>query len=202
MMRGFNLIGSAILLIHSCALGPFALAQEQEKPRAGEHLAGPRPHGSFLHEGHKRGRKGGHEMRRRGPFQGGLGLHRRGGARWLRWLHSPRIQRELGLTEEQQQKLKEIGFQAAKAAIQQRADLQVERLELMRLMHAENPDRMAIEGRLEKIGQARTQLSRVGVNALLDGHDVLTAEQRSKIKTRLLQRGRRRHSAGPPSPPQ
>lgn len=103
-------------------------------------------------------------------------------------LRSPQFQKELGLTEEQQQKLKDIGFNTAKAGIQQSAELRVRRLELARLMEAENPDRAAIDKKLQEISQAQAALSRSRINALLDGRAVLTAEQRAKVKELLQKR--------------
>lgn len=103
-------------------------------------------------------------------------------------LRSPQFQKELGLTEEQQQKLKDIGFNTAKAGIQQSAELRVRRLELARLMEAENPDRAAIDKKLQEISQAQAAMSRSRINALLDGRAVLTAEQRAKVKELLQKR--------------
>lgn len=190
-----------ILLIYFCALSPLALAQEAERSDHRRHFAGPRAHGFSSHEEFRARRGRGHAMRGPGDFQRRRGGPGRGGAQLLRLLQSPRIQRELGLTEEQQEKLQEIGFTATKVSIQQQADLRVERLELGRLMHAESPDRAAIENKLDRIGQAQMGLARVMVNAFLDGHSVLTAEQRGKIKGLLRHRGRHRRSGEPPSPP-
>jgi len=97
-------------------------------------------------------------------------------------LRRPEIQKELGITEEQRKKLEEIGFNSSKTGIQQRATLQVLRLELGRLMQADTPDRAAIDKKIQEISQAQSAQMRTMVNSRLDIQSVLTKEQREKIK--------------------
>lgn len=125
--------------------------------------------------------------------------------RLLGLLRSPQLQKQLALTEEQQQKLEEIGFNAAKASIQQGAELRVRRLELSRLMNAQNPDRAAIDKKLQEIEQIQTALARSLIHARLDGGSVLTEEQREKVQQLLRQRmpshpGRHREMRRGPGP--
>ncbi len=196
-------------VVQSCcllALASFAIAQgeEAEKPKVSGASAAP-PHHAFREPG-----KGHPPMRHGGGFREGRGSrHRRGGhgfgrgdrSGWMRWLHSPRILRALDLSEQQSQKLKDIGLEAEKVAIRKRADLQIQRLELARLVGVEIPDRGAIEDKLEQIGQIRTALSRSMMSAFLDGRGVLTEDQRAKFKGLIRKRGGRRGSGPRPSSP-
>ena len=186
-------IGFAIVVCSVLALAPFAIvqggeAEEMEKFAGREHPE----FGGFTKGRGPRHRGGGQCMR---PFSRG------DGPGWMRWLHSPRIRSELDLTEEQGQKLKDIGLDAAKTAIRQRADIKIQRLELAQLMGAENPDRAAIENKLGQIGQIETALKRSMVNAFLDGRSVLTEEQRTKVKELMEKRAGRRGSGHRPSLP-
>jgi Spy/CpxP family protein refolding chaperone len=134
-------------------------------------------------------------------------------------LRRPDIQKELGITDEQRKKLEDLAFNNAKMAIQARANLQVHRMELERLMHSDNPDRSAIEKKIQEISQAQTALMRGMINTSLEERSILTKEQRDKIREGLqkemgkrMQRmgtergtpggpGRREGSPPPPPPP-
>lgn len=153
------------------------------------------------------------------PYRGDRGRRMaefggQGPRRLLRALRSQKLQKELSLTEEQRTKLEDFGFNAAKTMIEQRAAIQVQRLKLHRLMASENPDRGAIDQTLNKIAETRGSLSRSLVNFFLDARNVLTEEQRDKlrqlmrkkVRQRFHQRERRKHFRGryptpPPEPP-
>ena len=190
-------IGFAVVVCSVLALAPVAIVQGGEAEEM-EKFAGREAHGEHPEfGGFRRGRGPCH----RGGGQGMRPFSRGDGPGLMRWLHSPRIRRELDLTEEQGQKLKDIGLDAAKTAIRQRADIKIQRLELAQLMGAENPDRAAIVNKLEQIGQIETALKRSMVNAFLDGRSVLTEEQRAKVKELMGKRAGRRDSGHRPSLP-
>jgi Spy/CpxP family protein refolding chaperone len=117
----------------------------------------------------------------RGPEEHGMGLLHGfglgegplGGMRW----------RELGLTDAQRDKLMEIRDRQARAGIRARADLALARLDLMKMMRAEHPDRGAIDSQIERLGHMRTELRKSQVNAMLDARGVLTADQRRKLES-------------------
>lgn len=96
-------------------------------------------------------------------------------------LRRPELQKELGITPEQRQKLDDIRFTGEKEAIQHRAALQIQRLELSHLINAENPDRAAIDKKILDAAQEEAALTRSSINARLNARGVLTAEQRSKL---------------------
>jgi Spy/CpxP family protein refolding chaperone len=98
----------------------------------------------------------------------------------------------LGLTEDQQVKLKALHFSAEKEMIDLRAALQKERLEIRQLMQSEDVDARNIKRQLEAVAQARTNLEFRRISLWLEARDVLTAEQREMIKQKL------RGFGGPP----
>jgi Spy/CpxP family protein refolding chaperone len=84
---------------------------------------------------------------------------------------------KLNLTDDQTKKLEDIRYQHQKKAITMRADLESARLDLGRMMRADQPDRRAIETQLDKIGQARVTLEKDRVAQLLEMRAILTPEQ-------------------------
>jgi Spy/CpxP family protein refolding chaperone len=93
----------------------------------------------------------------------------------------PEVQKELAITAEQRQKLEDIRFNTEKESIQRRAAIQVQRMELSRLTEAENPDRPAIDKKIQEMGQEDAALMRAEINARLNAKAVLTSEQRTKL---------------------
>jgi Spy/CpxP family protein refolding chaperone len=126
-----------------------------------------------------------------GPNQDGAGL---------RMLRRPDVQKELGITDEQRKKLEDLAFNAEKAAIQGRAGMQVAWLELARIESAENPDRAAIDKKIQEISQAQASLMRAEINARLDVRSLLTKEQREKLQN--LARNRAANNPMPMRPGQ
>ncbi len=107
----------------------------------------------------------------------------------------PEIQKELGVTAEQRQKLEDIRFNAEKESIQRRAAMQVQRMELQRLVDADNPDRAAVDKKIQEVAQEEAALMKASINAGLNAKAVLTAEQRAKL---AQFRQRRMERNGPP----
>jgi len=112
--------------------------------------------------------------------------------RLTRLLSQPEVQRALEITDDQRKKLEDIAFNSNKQAIQQRATLQVQQLELQRLIRADNPDRAAIDKKIQEVSQARAGLMRTGTNALLDARNVLTKEQKDRIGEYIRDRNQQR----------
>jgi Spy/CpxP family protein refolding chaperone len=157
-------------------LVPIALAQnppQQDQPAPG--MQGMRP-------------PGGPGMGMRRP---GMGIRRpemvgRGILRLL--LRDVELQKQLNVTDEQRKKLEDIVFNNEKAGIQERANLQIRRLELQRLTQADTPDRAAIDKKLQEVAQAQAALMRAQINGSLDFRAVLTKEQRDKIREAVQKR--------------
>lgn len=106
----------------------------------------------------------------------------------FRLLELPAVQKALVLTDEQRAKIEDISFNVRRAAIQQLAVLRVQRLELEHMMKADTPNRAAIDKKVQEVAQAQTTIMRARVNALMDLRDVLTKQQRDKMREFVLQR--------------
>jgi len=107
----------------------------------------------------------------------------------------PEVQKELAITAEQRQKLEDIRFNIEKESIQRRAAIQVQRMELQRLVDADNPDRAAVDKKIQEAAQEEAALLRATINARLNAKAVLTAEQRAKL---VQLRQSRREANRPP----
>ncbi|MGH9533675.1 MAG: hypothetical protein ACRD2E_02320, partial [Terriglobales bacterium] len=100
------------------------------------------------------GRAGG--MRRMGPM--GMGrAHWRGRGRSAFGMMAawPMLQRRLGLTSAQSQQIADAFFTWQKSRIMARANEQIGRLQLARLMHGAQPDESAVDGQLQRLEQLR-----------------------------------------------
>jgi Spy/CpxP family protein refolding chaperone len=91
----------------------------------------------------------------------------------------------LGLTKDQQTKLKDLKFTAEKERIDLKAAMQKEQLELKQLMKEEDLNARSIKSQLEAVAQARTNLKFRGISLRIEARNVLTAEQRELIKEKL-----------------
>jgi len=128
-----------------------------------------------------------------GPGMQGTGMRRPNGPRMMHRgpefgqrdamaeLLRPDVQKELAITAEQRKKLEDIRFNSEKESIQHRAAIQIQHMELSRLMEADNPDRAAIDKKLQELAQEESALLRSSINTRLNFRAVLTAEQRTKL---------------------
>jgi Spy/CpxP family protein refolding chaperone len=91
----------------------------------------------------------------------------------------------LGLTEDQQAKLKELKFSAEKEMIDLKAAMQKEQLELKQLMTAEDLNARSIKRQLEAVALAQTNLKFRKISLRIEARDILTGEQRELIKEKL-----------------
>lgn len=120
-------------------------------------------------------------MRRGGGLGGDAGL--------LRMAENPRMRTYLGLTDEQVGRLHKIGVDAEKSAVQNRADMQLHRIELRELMRADNPDHDAIMAKLDEVNALQGKMAKQRVETMLSARSVLTADQLKKMKTFMENRG-------------
>jgi len=130
-------------------------------------------------------------MRRRGPgMRGGMAM----------W--GPQLAERLKLTDEQRTRMRDIMDQQRRHAIQSRADLQIARLDLGKLMRADDPDASAIDAQIDKLARLRADLAKSRVASLMEAREVLTPEQRDQLK-QMRQHpgmGRGRGPGGPGRP--
>lgn len=87
---------------------------------------------------------------------------------------------EMGLSDAQIERLKEIKFEHKKSTIRMRADLEILELELTHLLHESEPNRSAIDGKITAAGDLKTKMKKNRVHTHLDARSVLTKEQLEK----------------------
>ena len=144
------------------------------------------------------------QMNRRGPwgFQRDRWGHRNRGMHrqfmLARLVKNPSFRERIGITSEQAQKIETQTFNFRKSMIDNRATLQVKRLELGQLLSAETPDRSAIDQKLQEISATRLAQSKAMMDFRLDMRAALTPEQRQKMQQ--MRQGFRHRGFGPQGP--
>jgi Spy/CpxP family protein refolding chaperone len=157
----------------------------------------------------------------RGGWRDGRGMgmrshgRRRGEFVLARIVNDPGLRERLGITPDQAAKIRQQTADFRKSQIRNRADLEVKRLELRELVQADNPDRNAIDRKLQEISAAQLTQSKSAIDFRLDMRSALTPEQRQKLQQMREERGRgfggqhggprgtsprRPPQSGPPSP--
>lgn len=153
-MKGRMLIGIAAVLM---LLG-------------GQPLWADEPHGGPKEQGKGYGDHGGGMKGRHG-----------GAGHFLR--HLLMHQKEIGLSEEQIGKIKNLQFELDKTRIRTEADIQVAERELDMLVPDAKADLSAIEAKLKQSGALQASLRLAAIKAKRDALALLTPEQREKEKT-------------------
>jgi len=90
--------------------------------------------------------------------------------------------RDLDLSTEQRDRIRDIRDKQTRSAIRARADMRIAQLDLMKLMRADNPDRRAIDSQIEKIGGMRTSMQKARIGTMFEIRNVLTPEQRQQLR--------------------
>jgi Spy/CpxP family protein refolding chaperone len=200
---------AVLALALSCA-PLFAQGDPQDAPPADQGMSqaqggfdpgGPmRPAGPGQVRGewdHRDGAPGGHM--RRTSMRRGFGRMGEGRGFGLeRMLNDPEFRQQVGITDEQAAKIREQASTFRKTEIRDRADLEVKRVDLRDLLAADNPDRAAIDSKLQEISASQLALQKNAIGFRLDMRAAITPEQRQKIRQFLSQRrGRDRGGFGP-----
>jgi Spy/CpxP family protein refolding chaperone len=142
----------------------------------------------------------------------------RGRGAGLGWmLNDPAMRERLGVTAEQAAKIQSQESAFAQNRIRTQADLQAKRMELDRLMRAENPDRALVDKKMRELSDSRLAAEKSQFDHQLTMRNALTPEQKQKLEAwrkemrqSRMQRGLggfRRGPRGPmppaaPAPPQ
>jgi len=93
---------------------------------------------------------------------------------------------DLGLSDEQVTKLKDMKSAFMKETIEKAAKLQVGRIELRDLMEKDTADMAAIEKKVKENESLRTDLVLSSVKAVINARNVLTPEQRKDARKFLM----------------
>ncbi len=94
----------------------------------------------------------------------------------------PRMQAELGLTQEQQKQITALQEKHWQEAAAQHEQVRVKHEELAALWRTDKPDRAAIHAKLAEIDTIREGLRAAAVDLKLAVHALLTPEQRAKAE--------------------
>ncbi len=111
-----------------------------------------------------------------------------GGPLLGRLTHDPDLQKALALSADQIDRLTKIATAARVALVKQRAEVEAQRIELHSLVADSAATRASIEQQSARVGKAMDQLHAMMTTALLDARDVLSADQRERLKSELQQR--------------
>lgn len=135
---------------------------------------------------------------------GGLGMGGPGRSGLLeqaqRALHDPMIRQQLGISDDQATTLEGQLADFQKKVIQDRANLEIQQVDLENLLTSQNPDRSAVDSKLDQVNAARLALQKSAVNFYLTVKQEITPEQQQKIRQFLQQRRGRFGMQGPPRP--
>ncbi len=96
--------------------------------------------------------------------------------------HLLRHQKDIGLTDEQVGKLKELQLNLDKTRIKSEADIQIAERELRALVEDDKSDLGAIEAKLKQSEELQTGLRLAAIKARREALGLLTPEQREKQK--------------------
>jgi Spy/CpxP family protein refolding chaperone len=102
-----------------------------------------------------------------------------------------RIKVDLGLTDEQVGRLRALKAEQRKAAVRQRADLAVARLELEEMLGAATVDEKALAAKIKAVSDMQAAAMKARLEARLAVRKVLSAEQFSKLQAMRGQRAPR-----------
>lgn len=129
------------------------------------------------------GTGGGRAMQRMGAMGGMPGGMRalRGGMGMRTHMHQMMAE-HLGLSDGQREKMRDIHERQARRNIQTRADLQLAQMDLRQMLRAERVDRGAIDAQIDRIARLKTDQAHARMATMLDAREVLTSEQREKLK--------------------
>ena len=94
-----------------------------------------------------------------------------------------------GLTDEQRKKLDALELETEKAVLPVRARIDVLDAELKQMMLAENPDKAAVERKIDEIGGLKTQIEKKRAMHQIAVRGLLTPEQRVDFDRKALGRG-------------
>jgi hypothetical protein len=115
-----------------------------------------------------------------------MGMHRQGWGqrqfRLARLVSNPSLRERLGIAPEQALKIRTQASDFRKAQIRNRAELQVKHIELHELLSADQPDRGAIDKKLQEISAVQLAGARSSIDFRLAMRDALTPDQRQKLR--------------------
>lgn len=153
----------------------------------GQRMWGRRSRGGRFATWHRRGRMAGQMGLGFGAGRGALGLN----ARWTeieRALRNPQMRQQAGISDQQASKLEQDITSFRKEQIQDRANLAIQRIDLQSLLASQNPDRDAIDGKLQQVGEAELAIEKSSVDFSVTLKQEIPPQQQQKIRQLLRER--------------
>lgn len=116
------------------------------------------------------------------------GMDRGGEMGLARFVNNPSMRQQLGITDEQVAKFHQQSEDFQKAGIQNRATMQIKRMELNDLLRADKPDRAAIDRKLAEVNAAQAASEKANIDHMLAMRSLLTPDQQAKLKQMMQNR--------------
>jgi len=104
------------------------------------------------------------------------------GQRILAMLDNGQFRAKINLTDDQASRLRQIVVNTEKSAIETRARMAVDGIELREMLRADKPDQDAVMKKVEHISSLRGQMMKDGVQAILEAKTVLTPQQQKQLR--------------------
>jgi len=131
----------------------------------------------------------------------GPGMMGPGGQMGLaRFVNNPSMRQQLGITDEQVARFHQQNEDFMKSGIQNRATMQVKRMELNDLLRADKPDRAAIDRKLAEVNAAQAASEKANIDHQLAMRSLLTPDQQAKVKEMMQNRQGMGPGRGPGGP--
>ena len=106
----------------------------------------------------------------------------------FRFLLRQDIVKEIGLTDEQQEKLRKLVLSYEKEQIKTNADIQIAELELRDLMEQDNPNIKEVDKKIDEVGKLRIAAEKDKIHLMLDAKKILTPGQIERIQSLMRER--------------
>lgn len=110
---------------------------------------------------------------------------------------NPQVVKKLGLTEDQQQKLESLQVEHRKFEIKNRSEVETVELDLRQLWKADSPDEAKILAKVKEVSRIREGRAVEDAKYRLAIHQILTPEQRTKMKDFIQKRIQERREGQP-----
>ena len=104
-------------------------------------------------------------------------------------LDSDRFKSELGLTDEQAGRLRQLVLENEKSSLKTRAEVKVRQIELHEMLRADNPNRDAVLKKAQEISDLHGQMMKQHIESLLTAKTILTPEQQKKMHALMAEHG-------------
>ena len=102
-----------------------------------------------------------------------------------RMLRDPAVRERVGISADQWTKMQDRQVAFAKSRVRDRADLRLKQVDLRQLLAVEEPDRAAIDKKLQEISEIRLAAQKSAIEYRLATRSALSPEQKEKMKQLL-----------------